>query len=272
MARRAADAPQVPSRGSEERALIDPSRDYTLLCLTALMVVTAVLVQTDLGWWGLLPMLLGGAAVVARWGSGPPVVLLALVMVLLIHRRRWGSVGYGDSTPLTDLLLAWAVLAYVAGHYRLQALAGPKGKAAERAGGRARWFLPPPGKTSREPAGVRAGEISVLVLLSGPLFVGLAFLAWLRLGAEALLPPLDLPGRWWQVVLVVWVIALGTALTAAVLSYLGWRQATPEEALQYLQDQLWAATRGEQRRLNRWLVWARLRRRPAPEEERRERR
>jgi hypothetical protein len=28
----------------------------------------------------------------------------------------------------------------------------------------------------------------------------------------------------------------------------------------YLQDQLWSATRGEQRRIQRWLAWARLKR------------
>jgi hypothetical protein len=51
------------------------------------------------------------------------------------------------------------------------------------------------------------------------------------------------------------------AATAALLGYLRWARATPEESLLYLQDQAWAATRSEQRRLNRWLIWARLRRR-----------
>jgi hypothetical protein len=34
---------------------------------------------------------------------------------------------------------------------------------------------------------------------------------------------------------------------------------TAEEATLFLQDVLWKETRGEQRRLNRWSAWARLR-------------
>jgi hypothetical protein len=265
------DVPRVEPTDSAKGVPADPARDYALVCLAALMVVTAVLVQEGLGWWGVVPVVVGGVAVAARWGSGPPLVLLALLVVQLIHARRWGYPAYRPgSAPLTDLLLAWAVLAYVAGHYRLQGLARPKGADEVEPARRGRWFLPPAGKTERVPGRVPAGEISLLVLLSLPLFIGLAFLAWRRLSVEidyrVVAPPGDLPPRWWGVILVVWLIGLALALTAAVLSYLGWTQASAEEAQQYLQDQLWAATRGEGRRLNRWLVWARLRRRPAPAE------
>ena len=47
---------------------------------------------------------------------------------------------------------------------------------------------------------------------------------------------------------------------AAVLAWLGRMLASRQQSLMFLQDQLWAQTRGEQRRINRWAVWARLRR------------
>jgi len=49
------------------------------------------------------------------------------------------------------------------------------------------------------------------------------------------------------------------AAGSAVLAYARQASATPEEALLYLQDQVWRDTRCEQSRINRWLVWARLR-------------
>jgi hypothetical protein len=54
---------------------------------------------------------------------------------------------------------------------------------------------------------------------------------------------------------------------AALLRYLALRRMTPPEAGLYLQDVLWRETRREQRRLNRWLAWAWLRRRRREERE-----
>ena len=60
---------------------------------------------------------------------------------------------------------------------------------------------------------------------------------------------------------IIVALVLGVVVASAFLGY--WRSAaqTREQAALVLQDAVWAETRGEQRRLNRWLAWARLRRR-----------
>ena len=50
-------------------------------------------------------------------------------------------------------------------------------------------------------------------------------------------------------------------MTAALLGHWRARQMTAAEGELSLQDTLWRETRREQRRLNRWLAWAELRRR-----------
>jgi hypothetical protein len=60
-------------------------------------------------------------------------------------------------------------------------------------------------------------------------------------------------------ILVVWVLALGVFIVRGLLSYLGREQMTLDEATMILQDVWWKESRGEQRRMGRWLGWARLR-------------
>jgi hypothetical protein len=50
------------------------------------------------------------------------------------------------------------------------------------------------------------------------------------------------------------------ALAVAFLRLWRQRQHPPAIAALYLQDVLWKETRREQRRLHRWLAWARLER------------
>jgi hypothetical protein len=253
-------------------------RDYTLVCLVALLVMAAVLAQEPVGWWWpFVPVLLGGVALLGRWTTGPPLVLVSVTGVYLVQfeaLRYFGALWPGD--PVTDGLLAAALLAYVVGHYRLQSLTGgvvPEDRrpAAGKGGPARRWFLPAP--PARSPGGVRPGEVLGL-LLSVPLFVVLAFLAW---GVLAEAEPFPMVGRaelpqrigrpwrnpeerYWQTVLVVWLFAGAVAAAGSALAYLRWARSSGEEALVYLQDQLWQQTRREQRRANRWLAWCRLRR------------
>ena len=63
----------------------------------------------------------------------------------------------------------------------------------------------------------------------------------------------------WRALLVVWLMGIALAGAYSFLAYLGRAQASAEESLLYLQDQLWTEMRGEQRRINRWVVWRRLR-------------
>ena len=68
----------------------------------------------------------------------------------------------------------------------------------------------------------------------------------------------------WRVALVVWAAVVLLLVASALLAYLRSLLAGPQEGLLFLQDQLWAQTRGEQRQVWRWLTWARLRAKPHP--------
>jgi hypothetical protein len=64
----------------------------------------------------------------------------------------------------------------------------------------------------------------------------------------------------WSVRLLLWSLGAGLLLASALIGYRAWGRLTPAEATLFLQDTAWAETRGEQRRIHSWLVWARLRR------------
>ena len=73
-------------------------------------------------------------------------------------------------------------------------------------------------------------------------------------------PVLDLSPRVGHVVLIGWLVGLVLLLAAGFLAYAGQRRLTREEAAVFLQDTLWRETRREQRRVQQWLAWAKLRR------------
>jgi hypothetical protein len=239
-------------------------RDYTLVSLAGLLVMAAVLYLDGMSWWVLIPVLVGSGALLMAWAAGPPLVLACLAGLLLERARMWGYLFWsGPSDVPSDLALAGGVLAYVAGHYRLQGLIR-QARPIDRRNARRRrnvpesesWFRPAPER--RPPSLVGSNEVLVL-LIGVPVFALLGYVVWARLALETPSPGLGLNPPEWRAVVLVWLVFLGLAATSAVLGYLRWTQASRDECLMYLQDQLWSATRGEQRRINRWLVWARLR-------------
>jgi hypothetical protein len=88
-------------------------------------------------------------------------------------------------------------------------------------------------------------------------WVGLAVIAWSLLPGDWHL--LGVPPHVWRTVLLVWIVGLSFLVKASLLGHLGRVRMTRAEALILLQDAVWRDTRREQRRINRWLVWARLR-------------
>jgi hypothetical protein len=70
---------------------------------------------------------------------------------------------------------------------------------------------------------------------------------------------LDLYVRVWRLVVLAWTLILGAITCRGLLAFLARGRRRPDEALMFLQDSFWRDTRGEQRRLFRWLAWARLR-------------
>jgi hypothetical protein len=243
-------------------------RGYTLLCVFALLVLiwVLVLVTNGLELWSLLMVLTAIAALVAHWRMGPALLLGCLTILLVAQARfRWRFFGLpAPSSGLPDLVLCAAVLAYVAGHYRLQSIVhhvfplDPRQRKGRtglgESGMKTREHSAP--SSARSPGLVTSWEIGQLVLTL-PLWPLAAYLLWIRLALE--MPELNVPLPVWRLLLVLWLIGLALVATGTVFAYLRRAQATPQENLLFLQDQVWRQTRGEQSRLNRWLVWARRR-------------
>ena len=71
--------------------------------------------------------------------------------------------------------------------------------------------------------------------------------------------PWDVPQEYWRLGQVVWGLTGLLLGLWAVIGYLGWRQQSADEASLFLRDTLWAETRREQRRIQRWTAWAKWR-------------
>jgi hypothetical protein len=234
-------------------------RGYSMVCLVSLLALTLFVTERGLGWWGLMPVLLGAAALLFRWSVGPPLVLLTLA-VLLAAQARYRLPQWARARPSlsADLGVCLAVLAYSAAQYRLLALARHVLPPDTR-----RRTLPGQGKAvpaegpRRSPGSVGPWELPGL-LLTLPVWALIAGIVWVRLELEE--PMEGIHEVVWRALLLAWVFGLGLAVTATGFAYLGMAQAPRAEARVYLQDQVWRETRKDQARLNRWLVWARLRR------------
>jgi hypothetical protein len=254
---------------SEEPERLDPRehpgvRGYTFLCLAALLVVVVLLVQRDMGWLALLPLLTGSVAVAASWGIGPPAVLLCVAGGMIVHARfrAVGQLGPATTSFGGDMVLAGALLAYCAGQYRLQSLVRqifpPDPRRKRRLPrGRTAVLTLLPAEQARSPELVGPNELTQLVL-SVLCFTGLTATALVLLARYE--PPLDFNPREWQILVIAWTACGIAGLTWLAATWGLWRAINPEESLLYLQDQLWSQTRREQSRLNRWRAWYRLRR------------
>jgi hypothetical protein len=242
---------------------------YRALLIAGLVGVLLVCFHLDLGGWSFLPFLVGIVGLVTGWRGTPPVLLLALALCL---NRAADWLFYRGSAELllSELVLCVAVLTCVAAHYRLQGLTvrllpiDPR----TRPGffGRLLEFLSPkpaagPPPPRRSGALVSQAEI-VRLAMTLPLWAGLAVLVWNALPVERAQSPLaryGIPSPWWRVMLLTWMIGLALWVTAGLLGYWKRRQLTRAAAILYLQDIVWRQTHREQRSVNRWLAWRRLR-------------
>jgi hypothetical protein len=228
------------------------ARAYALITLGALVVLLLTSLDRGVGGsiGGLLAMTLGLAGLVFGWRMVPATV----VIVLTISQVNWWGVPWPEYPfDLNDLMLCTALLAYLAAQFRLFSMAG---NALPVEPGP----YPTPAAPIRRPPGlVTDRELSFLGVLVA--WVVFAQVLW------ALLPVSVFGVTNWPAVVRLFALAVllagGGLLTGAVFDYLGRRRAPPAEALQVLQDELWDETRAEQRALNRWLTWARLRARRA---------
>jgi hypothetical protein len=259
-------------------------RNYEYFSFAALVMVVLIMVQRGSGLLAVMPFLVGLGGIVGAWRAGVPLFLLAATFAIAcinapLFRRMFTSAW--DHDPVSDFLLGAAVLGYAAGQCRLQ--------------GASRSVLPPDPRQKRGkmPADLKApgrqgefGREMLVLAMAVTLWAALAPVFWEKLpvlGRGAMpepvwrvLAPLVESGRYdavsdvwarvWRLGVLAWVLIVGTFVCRALLRLLS--KAVPEEALMYIQDIFWRETRGEQRRLFRWLAWARLRRerrrRPVP--------
>jgi hypothetical protein len=251
-----------PSEGRPEVPLLNL---YSVLCLAALAAL--LLVEAQHGPRLTTPLLVavGLAGVVMRLRSGPILLLVTLAAGHLLVQHQFVGLGWRWYTrpraiEVADVVLCGAVLVYVAAHYRLQALTRhvfpPDPRRREPVPGR-------PGKQrvvrqTRSP-GLAVPEEAAFLILLVPVPALLAQALWMVIARPWSV--LGLPPPVGRILLLVWVLAVGAFLLAALLGHWRSRQMSGAEGELYLQDTLWRETRREQRRLNRWLAWAELRRR-----------
>lgn len=240
-------------------------RDHLLVAALALAVLALALFQEGYGAWALLPVVPGLLSLLLYSTAGPVFVLGLLSFVLLLGNRLRGFPPWHRPPPsdLTDFLLALSCLVYVAAHWRLlslarQALPGDPRRAQRPARRRleGRWMLPAADVT-RSPGRVPATELFTLIG-QGVLFAAAGYLLSVRLRFEDAPPDVQVPDAPWRLLMVAWGLLLAVIGGHAVFTAARWYLAGPDECRMYLQDQLWDATRGEQRRIDAWVTKARL--------------
>jgi len=242
-------------------------RNYLLLCLTALVVILLVLVRIGIRGPSLLVPLIGVLGLSMRWRLAPLFTLITLAGVLYWNERpHFFRISESQTVrpfSLPDWILCGTTLAYVVAHYRYLGLTGSvfpsdprKDAARDHGAGEALPGLPRTGQSARP---ISQAEVGWLVL-SLPVWASLSQLVW------QLLPPKSndsigfLSILAYQGLVLAWVLGLGALFVTGLLSYIRQRQMTRTEAKLLLQDTLWLETCREQRNVNRWLAWARLRR------------
>lgn len=239
---------------------------YAALCGVSLGVIFLVQLQAGLLVLNLLCVLFGTFGLVTKWRLGPiPLVMLVATAQLSLQIGQGRYFGPGQlprSMDLADVVLCAAVLGFVASHYRLQSIwycllpADPRRRA-----GLPRRVFPWLRKQARvveekRPADhITPQEIAWLVVTL-PVWAVAAQVAW------ALIPKtweaLGIPTRLVQILVVLWLLTVGFFVVRTFLNFWKHRGHDAATAQLYLQDLLWRDTRGEQRRVNRWLAWWRL--------------
>ena len=261
---------------------------YSYLCGTALVLIGLVLFRRGLFPWAMFPVGAGLLGLFFRWRIAPALVI-GITGSCIVYAEPGGPIFRGQTQRLSagvvDLptwILCSALLAYVIGHYRLQALSGKLFPADRRlpktAGGKdlrlsnqARSFhldRPLPKATAgknpvdrpRLARTVDAGEVSWLIFTIPCLTF--AALIVLRVLPAAQSELTVFANASWLTLILLWVVGFGVLVANGVIVYLSLHHLRMTEARVYLQDLLWLELRRDLRRLNRWVVWSRLRKEP----------
>jgi hypothetical protein len=256
-------------------------RNYMLFSFAALLVMVPLLLLKGLDLWCVFPLLIGALSLMAHWRAGPVFLLLSLGVLVSLRALGYDPVtcvqvgvidrllGQGPgltsvttlpATPFLDFVLSVCVLAFVAGHYRLQALvysvAQPERRGAA-ATDRTPASPPPPRVNPRRADGqVTAWEMPLLAAAAVVSGVA-AEHVWNYFRGQR--PKLGLSAHGSAALTFIWASAAALVLAWAFFGYVRRCRMSRDEALLYLQDQCWRQGRREQGRVSRWLAWARWR-------------
>jgi hypothetical protein len=250
---------QAPAPFWKERAV----QQYVTVCVAALAAILLVLLQRRYGIWALLPVLAGLLGGPTRFG--PLVLLVALALCLNAPMFYGAEFASRPSLAVADVILAGAALAYAAAHYRLQGLiveifpADPRRRREppRRSGWLSLWKSKGRLIRQQRSASVATQQEIPQLAVTALACVSVAQIGWLLLPADSGNP--GLVRQVWQAILLAWLIGLTWLIVGSILDYVQRRSMTAAEAELFLQDALWAETRREQRRINRWLAWVRMR-------------
>ena len=241
---------------------------YRILAAAALGVVFLVQLAQNMLILNGFMVLLGYLALGLKLRLSPLILLLTIVAGQIIEQvqmnRFGGRFGMANSgVQVLDVVLCLGTLTYLAAHYRLLSLwhqvlphdrrvrlkPDKKTKGPRRVLG-----LPAP--QPRPASAVTIAEI-VALLLQVLGFTMLAQVVWFLLDQRWNL--VGFPPGWAQFLLLAWSLTIGLFVMGHLFRYWRRSQMNRDEAQLLLQDTLWNETRGEQRRIFRWILWLRLR-------------
>ena len=227
-------------------------RHYQVLCALALATVFILQMQQGIDLFiNLMTLFAGVLGVFYRIRIGPIAVMIGLAAGQFRDQYYLNEfaapIHPASSFNVETLALSMAVLTYIVGQYRLQGL----------------WFgvLPSDRRhestaaQARSTASLTPAELAALVVPI-PLCAVLADCGRFILRQHWTV--VGLPPRWKQFFAAAWFVLLVVFVAAHAFRY--WRRLQMDRATaqMLLQDLLWNETRGEQRRLNRWIVWRKL--------------
>jgi hypothetical protein len=240
---------------------------YVVMCTISLAAMI-ILLRPGISKAAQLAYFVFGSAGIVLRVSVTPILMVMSTGVLLVMPHwglfgDWSPVGHGAIVRFEprDLLLAVAMLGFVVGHYRLQAVG--------------RFVFPPdyrfayleraramPAELWRLMAEKRRGAdlVKPTELLqtaaSLPIVVVIAQAAGTALGRARGF--LDWGGPLSRVALVMTVMSLGFFTVRSLLRLWYRRTMGRDEAFLSMQDVLWQELRSPVQLLSRWLVWQRL--------------
>lgn len=257
----------------------DPAvRSYVIAALAGLAMTFLVLFMqgSDIG--GLIVVLIGVAGLLFRWVAAPVFVVLIVSYFMILP---FGVPGLSYSSEyeieagwfrMPDLMLAMAVLVYVACHYRIYGLVW-QAVAFEGAARRTGEVL------ARRPAAlITPTELGVFVGVAAALVVA-GQLVWWAANAVRVTPTEDFPFEWigsgraqhregvpggmppglTRFVFLVGLLFFGTLVGRVVFGYWRLRTMSAAEGGMVLLDGGWDETRRERSRLEKWRIWGRKR-------------